>query len=243
MVKFITLSDLHYGWKPTKKDEKFTNTQQNTVKRVVEYLKTNKDVDFVSIIGDLTHMGTLDQLTLLKNNCITPIQALTKLFLINGGHDDLFNPVMQYICKNYTSDPSEKLSYWFYPEQTMTSILKTAYSRIIDGVYFFMLGNYPNKEMCDYFQMKVKQLNLTTQPIVLMFHHATDGYYSEKCWTKDERDYFYSCIKNYNVLAIYSGHEHQDVVKNFNGIPDILAAYNKFCLSEIKDGKLTYKYL
>jgi len=233
---FLTFSDLHYGVPQSEK----TNLQQENVDRVIKFLENTK-VDFIAILGDLTHSSTNDQFLDFKTNCLERIESNgeCKIYLVHGTHDDYYNPVPVYISQKYCGTGDVRFK-WYNPQLN----LKTVYAFKLNGVYFFMLGVYPDKIACDYFKFKIKQLKIsTTNPIILMHHFAFDDYYSKKTWTESERTYYYNTIKMYNILAIYCGHYHVDQITRWNNIPVIQAAFSKFCKSEYNEttGKLTFE--
>jgi cytolysin (calcineurin-like family phosphatase) len=66
------------------------------------------------------------------------------------------------------------------------------------------------------------------RPVVIMQHYGFDKLSIEdRWWKQDERDAFYNVIKKYNVVAIFSGHEHLCHRVIWNGIADFVAPLAK----------------
>ena len=64
----------------------------------------------------------------------------------------------------------------------------------------------------------------TGKPVVIVQHYGFDNFSTEDRWWKQaERDAFYKIIKNYNVEAIFTGHDHRCHRVLWNGIPDFVA--------------------
>jgi cytolysin (calcineurin-like family phosphatase) len=55
------------------------------------------------------------------------------------------------------------------------------------------------------------------QPVVLFFHYGWDDF-SLLWWTGKEQEAFAEAIKEYNVAAIFHGHNHSAAAYKWNGI-------------------------
>ncbi|MCW1626000.1 metallophosphoesterase [Campylobacter jejuni] len=103
-MKFIHLTDIHYG---DKKEAIYSREPSAMMRLAIEDInKNHSDADFVFITGDLTHKGSLESYTLLK-------QDLTKLnmpyYLILGNHDDRANALE--IFNNLKQDENGFIQY------------------------------------------------------------------------------------------------------------------------------------
>ena len=59
------------------------------------------------------------------------------------------------------------------------------------------------------------------RPVVIMQHFGFDEFSRQaRWWTDAERDEFYNAIRRYNVVAIFSGHQHWADRVEWNGIHD-----------------------
>ncbi len=62
------------------------------------------------------------------------------------------------------------------------------------------------------------------KPLVIIQHYGFDPVSTEdRWWKKTQRDAFYDVIKKYNVIAIFTGHEHLCHRVMWNGIADFVA--------------------
>ncbi|HEG7993239.1 TPA: phosphodiesterase [Campylobacter jejuni] len=103
-MKFIHLTDIHYG---DKKEAIYSREPSAMMRLAIEDInKNHSDADFVFITGDLTHKGSLESYTLLK-------QDLTKLnmpyYFILGNHDDRANALE--IFNNLKQDENGFIQY------------------------------------------------------------------------------------------------------------------------------------
>jgi len=65
--------------------------------------------------------------------------------------------------------------------------------------------------------MLEKNLKKPDQKVVLFFHYGWDDF-SLLWWTQDEQEAFYDIIKDYNISAIFHGHNHQAENYKWKGI-------------------------
>jgi cytolysin (calcineurin-like family phosphatase) len=106
------------------------------------------------------------------------------------------------------------------------------------GIHFVVLGSYPGGVWdpecgwCHYFKESFREsemsleflksdlaMNLRSrkQPVVLFFHYGWDDF-SLLWWTGKEQEAFAEAIKEYNVAAIFHGHNHSAAAYKWNGI-------------------------
>lgn len=102
------------------------------------------------------------------------------------------------------------------------------YSWDRNGIHFVMLGSYPGNVWdstcgwCHYFKESFRDpqssldflendlknnLKKPGQPVILFFHYGWDDF-SNLWWTPSEQDAFYNVIKDFNISAIFHGHDH-----------------------------------
>lgn len=117
------------------------------------------------------------------------------------------------------------------------------YSWSRQGIYFANLNSYPGNEWdpecgwCHFFQdgfrepafsldfLKKDLEESVGDSVVLSFHYGLGGEetFSYLWWTSKEKDAFYEVIKDYNVIAIFVGHEHAVKHYQWRGIPVLSA--------------------
>ena len=102
------------------------------------------------------------------------------------------------------------------------------YSWNESGVHFAALGIYPGLEWdpdcewCHYFHESFRDPEMSLaflendlrnnlqhpdQPVILFFHYGWDGF-SLLWWTEAEQERFYDIIRDYNIAAVFHGHDH-----------------------------------
>ena len=102
------------------------------------------------------------------------------------------------------------------------------YSWNREGIHFVNLNSYPGNKWdpecgwCHYFHDGFREAAFSLdflkkdlkesvgdsgKPVILFFHYGLTGW-SNEWWTPAEQESFYNAIKDYNVIAIFHGHEH-----------------------------------
>jgi hypothetical protein len=108
--------------------------------------------------------------------------------------------------------------------------------------HFISLGSYPSDKWdsacgwCHYFKSSFrepqnslsflrddlkKHVKKNTK-VIMYFHYGWDSF-SQLWWTKQEQQDFYNVIKDYNIAAIFTGHNHATGYLKWNGI-DVYSA-------------------
>lgn len=111
------------------------------------------------------------------------------------------------------------------------------------GIHFVNLNLYPANawdpdcEWCKYFKESFREAENSLEfleqdlrdrvgdsgkPVILAFHLGFDDF-GLKWWTERDREKFYNVIQQYNVIAIFQGHNHSVGKFNWNNI-DVWAA-------------------
>jgi len=77
-------------------------------------------------------------------------------------------------------------------------------------------------------------------PIILFHHYGFDGY-SDDWWSSEERQNYFDVIKDYNVVAIFQGHQHDTFHLVWKGL-DVFSSgdiqTNEYLVCSIKNNKL-----
>ena len=108
--------------------------------------------------------------------------------------------------------------------------------------HFISLGSYPSAKWdstcgwCHYFKQSFREPQNSlgflkddlknhvkkNTKVIMYFHYGWDSF-SQLWWTKKEQQEFYDVIKDYNVPAIFTGHNHATGYMKWNGI-DVYSA-------------------
>ena len=120
------------------------------------------------------------------------------------------------------------------------------YSWDWDNIHFINLNLYPGgfgraEYSLDFLKYDL-QHNLKTpnQPVILYHHYSYDS--SLLWWSKEEREEAYEVMKSYNIIAIFTGHEHRSDHYQWHNIP-IFAVPNtyeelQYCVCKITDNTI-----
>jgi cytolysin (calcineurin-like family phosphatase) len=242
-VTFFVASDLHYG-----QDQAETNEQGN--KNVIAIINKLPGADFpekdfgsvatprgVLLTGDLTDSGT----------GVNYHGYYLGVHLFDGFADDY--PVKNGTGVHIHFPVYEGYGNHDVQKQTGDSVLRGIVSRNKyrdtpvnassnglhyswdwDDVHFVNLNVYAGsagdaRDSLSFLQKDLAdRVGKTQKPVVIMQHYGFDEFSTEdRWWKKPERDAFYKNIKDYNIAAIFTGHNHlcQRIV--WNGIPDFIA--------------------
>ncbi len=106
------------------------------------------------------------------------------------------------------------------------------YSWNWDDVHFVCLNVYPGTGADARNSLGFLESDLAAKvggngrPVILCQHFGFDSLSTNgDWWSQAERDAFYHVIQNYNVAAIFSGHEHKCERVDWHGIPTFVAPY------------------
>jgi cytolysin (calcineurin-like family phosphatase) len=96
-----------------------------------------------------------------------------------------------------------------------------------DGVHFLNLGVRPGGDERPYNphqSLAFLRAELSNRvgdsgaPVILVHHFGFDAAHSLNWWTDREREQYYDLIRNYNVVAIFHGHNHECEFYKWRGI-------------------------
>jgi len=194
--RFIHISDTHIGSPDGKAEE--------DLRRTVKDINEMQGIAFVVITGDITELGTNEQLKLAKK--ILDSLHIT-YYIIPGNHD----------------------SGW--SESGGVSFIKTfGYDKFLfdyNGIRFIGCASGPYVRMGDghvprdaivWLDQELKKTS-KDQPIIFLNHYPIDNGLDNWYEITDR-------LKKYNTLAILCGHGHANKAMNFEGIPGMMGRSN-----------------
>lgn len=199
--KYAFVTDTHVGG----------STGEEDLKRTVRDINNLKDIDFVLLTGDITEMGTYDEIKLAKSI----LKGLKKPFyIIPGNHDTGWSESggVDFI-KAFGYDKF----YFDHKGYRFIGCASGPYVRMSDG-------HIPR----DAVMWLEDVLNKTPKdmPLIFVNHYPTDN----------SLDNWYDALdrlKNYNVQYAICGHGHANRALDFEGIPATMGRSNLRAKAEI----------
>jgi predicted phosphodiesterase len=222
------ISDIHYG-----------STDEPERSNITEFMKmaTETDIGAVIVPGDLTSHGydgeiigecmwrlfgkhnfwcigggEVDELHMLKQKFIKPLEDAKKpIFLCHGNHDTYNGagrePVLDYIDERYGGIP--------YRRDINT---------IVGTLSIYVCGLYPDETARRFLE---KDLVHNINDIIIVFHYSLDSNW----WSDAEKEEFRNVIRsNIHIRAIAVGHSHTSSISTWNGYMVINASGTEFAL-------------
>lgn len=234
-LSFIVVSDLHFrGDSISYMKNKEVVEDMNLIDKNCHSNKLYNCVHplFAWILGDLTDSGTAEQWIQYEKLYGLNGEGLLKypVFECFGNHDGGVKGIVRSQIK-----VRNKKRY----KTVYTDSLGLHYSWDIGNIHFVNLNLYPMNEWdsacdwCKYFKDSFKEAEYslrflekdlkehvgdTNRPVILGFHIGFDEF-SLKWWTENSRNEFYDVIQDYNVIAIFHGHNHDFQKYSWRGIP------------------------
>ncbi|MES2418573.1 MAG: PQQ-binding-like beta-propeller repeat protein [Bacteroidota bacterium] len=192
--KYAFVSDTHVG----------SSNADEDLRRTVASINAQDDIDFTIITGDITEMGTNDELKLAKEI----LSGLKKPYhIIPGNHDTGWSESggVSFI-KEFGSD---KFTFDFNGYRFI-ACASGPYVRMSDG-------HIPRDAVV--WLDKVLKNTPKSMPVIFINHYPID----------DSLDNWYEAtdrLKKYNTQYIICGHGHQNKAFNFEGIPATMGRSN-----------------
>lgn len=225
---FLVVSDLHYNG---------TAAQDSINLQIVEDMNALQEKispDFVWVLGDITNSGKEDEWNQYIATYGLNGEAKLKypVFECFGNHDGNVDGYVRTAIKERNKNRSYKIH---------TDLTGLHYLWKRKGMFFINLNLYPANEWdagcdwCKYFKESFREAQYSLSflkeclseqvkskkiPVIIAFHIGYDDF-GLKWWTDTDRDKFHETIKDYNVVAIFHGHNHQIIQTNNNGIATI----------------------
>ena len=194
--RFAFISDTHIGSPDGSPEE--------DLRRTVRDINAMTDIAFVVLTGDITELGTNEELKLAKQI----LDSLhVKWYIIPGNHDTgwsesggvMFTTVFGY----------DKFSFE-YNGIRFLGCASGPYLRMSDGHVPRNAVNWLDEEL-----KKVKQ----QQPIIFLNHYPIDNGLDNWYEITDR-------LRQYNTWAILCGHGHANKAMNFEDIPGVMGRSN-----------------
>ena len=216
--RFIHISDTHIGSPDGKAEE--------DLRRTVNDINEMKDIAFVVITGDITELGTNEQLKTAKRI----LDSLhIKYYIIPGNHDSGWSESggVSFIS-TFGYD-----KFWFdYNGVRFIGCASGPYVRMSDG--------HVPRDAIIWLDEVLKKTS-HDQPLVFLNHYPIDNGLDNWYEITDR-------LKDYNTIAVLCGHGHANRAMNFEGIPGVMGRSNLrakadvggFNMVDIKNDSIIY---
>lgn len=194
--RFAFISDTHIG-SPN-------GSAEEDLRRTIRDINARHDIAFVVLTGDITEMGTNDELRLAK-------QILDSLglpwYIIPGNHDTGWSESGGDMFKTIFGD--DKFSF----EYQGIRFLGCA-----SGPYVRMSDGHVPRDAVNWLDTELKKIK-PGQPVLFLNHYPID----------DGLDNWYEItdrLRQYNTQGILCGHGHANRAMNFEDIPGVMGRSN-----------------
>lgn len=194
--RFAFLSDIHISTAD--------GTPVEDLKRTINDINSMNDIDFVVITGDITELGTNEEIHRAK----ALFDGLkVKWYIIPGNHDAgwsesggvTFGQVFGYDKFNFEHNGIHFLG-------------------CPSGPYVRMSDGHIPRDAVNWLDAELKKID-PKEPVIFLNHYPMDN----------ALDNWYEAIdrlKQHNTLAILCGHGHNNHALNFEGIPGVMGRSN-----------------
>jgi outer membrane protein assembly factor BamB/predicted phosphodiesterase len=192
--KYAFVSDTHVG----------ATTGEEDLRRTVADINSQKGLDFVVITGDITEMGTNDELKLAKN-----ILSTLKIpyYIMPGNHDTGWSEsggvsfIKEFGYDKFTFDHN---GYRFIA--------------CASGPYVRMSDGHIPRDATVWLDEVLKKTP-KDMPIIFLNHYPIDNSLDNWYEITDR-------LKTHNIQYIINGHGHSNIAMNFEGIPATMGRSN-----------------
>ena len=201
--RFAFISDTHIGSPDGKAEE--------DLRRTVADINSLNDISFVVITGDITELGTNEEIKLAKQILDS---FKVKWYIIPGNHDDGWSESGGFEFNKIFGD--DKFSFEFNGIRFL-GCASGPYLRMSDGHVPRNAINWLDKEL---------RHAKPQQPIIFLNHYPVDSSLDNWYEITDR-------LRHYNTWAILCGHGHADKAMNFEDIPAVMGRSNLRAKSEV----------
>lgn len=194
--RFAFISDTHIGSPDGKAEE--------DLRRTVHDINSKNDIDFVVITGDITELGTNDELPRAKK--ILDSLKL-KYYIIPGNHDD-----------GWSESGGMTFISTFGSDRFVFDHNGIRFIACASGPYVRMSdGHIPRDAMA--WMKNILDTTSATMPVIFLNHYPMDN----------QMDNWYEVIdmfKKRNTILFLCGHGHANKALNFEDIPGVMGRSN-----------------
>lgn len=210
--KFAWLSDIHIGYPTAEEDLRIS----------VNDINSFNDIDFTIISGDITAIGSLEELSLAK-------EILDKLrmpyYIIPGNHD----------CKWSESGSTDFIKLWG-DDRFVFEFDKYLFIGLHQGPRMRMADGFWAPEDIRWLDSVLYTLPNSNQPLFFVTHYPLDKGIANWYEVLDR-------LKNFNTQAALFGHGHRNRIYDFESVPGIMGRSNLrtndqtsgYTISEVKN--------
>ncbi len=194
--RFAFISDTHIGSPDGKAEE--------DLRRTVRDINSKNDIDFVVITGDITELGTNEELPRAKKI----LDSLkTKYYIIPGNHDD-----------GWSESGGMSFISTFDGDRFVFDHNGIRFIACASGPYVRMSdGHIPRDAMT--WMKNILDTTSPNMPVIFLNHYPMDN----------QMDNWYEVIdmfKKKNTILFLCGHGHQNKALNFEDIPGVMGRSN-----------------
>lgn len=194
--RFAFLSDTHIGSPDGKAEE--------DLRRTVNDINNRNDIDFVVITGDITELGTNEELPRAKKLFDS---LKVKYYIIPGNHDD-----------GWSESGGMSFISTFGNDRFVFDHNGIRFIACASGPYVRMSdGHIPRDAMT--WMKNILDTTSATMPVIFLNHYPMDN----------QMDNWYEVIdmfKKKNTILFLCGHGHADKAFNFEDIPGVMGRSN-----------------
>lgn len=194
--RFAFISDTHIGGPG--------GTAEEDLRRTVRDINAMKDVAFVVITGDITELGTNEEIKLAKQilDCLR-----VKWYIIPGNHDTGWSESGGVTFSNVFG--ADKFSF----EYNGIRFLGCA-----SGPYVRMSDGHVPRDAVNWLDVELKKLK-PNQPFIFLNHYPLDNGLDNWYEVTDR-------IRKQNTWVALCGHGHANRLMNFEDIPGVMGRSN-----------------
>lgn len=194
--RFAFLSDTHIGSPDGKAEE--------DLRRTVKDINNHNDIDFVVITGDITELGTNDELPRAKKMFDS---LKVKYYIIPGNHDD-----------GWSESGGMTFNLTFGSDRFVFDHKGIRFIACASGPYVRMSdGHIPRDAMM--WMKNILDTTAANMPVIFLNHYPMDN----------QMDNWYEVIdmfKKKNTILFLCGHGHANKALNFEDIPGVMGRSN-----------------
>ena len=201
--RFIHISDTHIGSPDGRAEE--------DLRRTVADINQMNAIAFVVLTGDITELGTNDQLKHAKEI----LDSLhVKYYIIPGNHDT-----------GWSESGGEGFIETFGDDKFLFDYNGIRFMGCASGPYVRMSDGHIPRSAISWLDTVLNNTSFD-KPIIFLNHYPIDSGLDNWYEVTDR-------LMRYNTIAILCGHGHANKVLNFEGIPGVMGRSNLRAKSEV----------